>query len=62
MRTDSPPTLETEESDNLLDYLRHNAGTANKMRKAVRNYCMALLTKNQLDFFLDYFLIFFKIG
>ncbi|MBA7648714.1 Tyrosine recombinase XerC [subsurface metagenome] len=43
MSSESPPTLETAESDNLLDYLRHNAGTANKMRKAVRNYCMALL-------------------
>jgi len=43
MSTESPTTLETAESDNLLDYLRHNAGTANKMRKAVRNYCMALL-------------------
>jgi len=43
MSSESPTTLETAESDNLLDYLRHNAGTANKMRKAVRNYCMALL-------------------
>lgn len=43
MSSTPPPTLETAESDNLLDYLRHNAGTANKMRKAVRNYCMALL-------------------
>jgi len=43
MSSKSPPTLETSDSDNLLDYLRHNAGTANKMRKAVRNYCMALL-------------------
>ncbi len=43
MSSESPTTLETAESDNLLDYLRHNAGTSNKMRKAVRNYCMALL-------------------
>ncbi len=43
MSSESPTTLETAESENLLDYLRHNAGTANKMRKAVRNYCMALL-------------------
>lgn len=43
MSSESPTTIETVESDNLLDYLRHNAGTANKMRKAVRNYCMALL-------------------
>ncbi len=43
MGLNPPPTLETAESDNLLDYLRHNAGTAIKMRKAVRNYCMALL-------------------
>ncbi|MBA7630457.1 Tyrosine recombinase XerC [subsurface metagenome] len=43
MSSESPTTLETAESDNLLDYLRHNAGTAKKMRKAVRNYCMALL-------------------
>lgn len=43
MSSESPTTLETAESDNLLDYLRHNTGTANKMRKAVRNYCMALL-------------------
>ncbi len=43
MSSESPTTLETADSDNLLDYLRHNAGTANKMRKAVRNYCMALL-------------------
>lgn len=43
MSNKSPTTLETAESDNLLDFLRHNAGTAKKMRKAVRNYCMALL-------------------
>jgi len=43
MRSDPPPTLETADSDNLLDYLRHNSHTANKMRKAVRNYCMGLL-------------------
>jgi len=43
MRTDSPPTLETEDCEKILYHLRHNAGTANKMRKAVRNYCMALL-------------------
>ncbi len=43
MSSESPTTLETAESDNLLDYLRHNTGTAKKMRKAVRNYCMALL-------------------
>jgi integrase/recombinase XerC len=43
MRTNAPPTLETEECEKVLYYLRHNTGTANKMRKAVRNYCMALL-------------------
>lgn len=43
MRSDSPPTLETADCDKLLDFLRHNAGTAMRMRKAVRNYCMALL-------------------
>jgi len=43
MSSESPPTLETVESDKLLDILRHNAGTANKTRKSVRNYCMALL-------------------
>ncbi len=43
MNSESPPTLERAESDKVLDFLRHNAGTANKARKAVRNYCMALL-------------------
>lgn len=43
MTNESPPTLETEECEKLLDALRHNAGTAIKTRKAVRNYCMALL-------------------
>jgi hypothetical protein len=35
MSSESPPTLETVDSENLLDYLRHNAGTAIKTRKAV---------------------------
>ncbi|MBA7622219.1 Tyrosine recombinase XerC [subsurface metagenome] len=43
MSSESPPTLETADCDKLLDFLRYNAGTANKMRNAVRNYCMALL-------------------
>lgn len=43
MRNDSPPTLESSDCEKILDFLRHNAGTAKKMRKAIRNYCMALL-------------------
>jgi len=43
MRTTPPPTLESVDCDKLLDYLRYNSHTANKMRKAVRNYVMGLL-------------------
>lgn len=43
MSSKSPPTLERAESEKVLDILRHNAGTANKERQAIRNYCMALL-------------------
>ena len=43
MSSESPPTLETEDCQKLLDSLRYNSGTAKKTRKAVRNYCMALL-------------------
>lgn len=43
MSSESPPTLETAECEKLLDTLRHASGTAKKMRKAVRNYCMARL-------------------
>lgn len=43
MSSESPPTLETEECTRLLDTLLNNASTSKKKRKAVRNYCMALL-------------------
>ena len=43
MSSESPPTLESAESEKVLDILRHNAGTANKTRKAVRNHTLALL-------------------
>jgi len=43
MSSESPPTLETEDCEKLLDTLRYASGTAIKTRKAVRNYCMALL-------------------
>ncbi len=43
MRSNPPPTLETADCEKLLDILRHNTDTSNKSRKAIRNYCMALL-------------------
>ncbi len=43
MSSDSPTTLETAESEKLLAALLSVSQTSNKRRKAVRNYCMALL-------------------
>ena len=43
MSSESPPTLETEECEKLLDALLSNDSTSKKKRKAVRNHCMALL-------------------
>ena len=43
MSSEPPPTLETPECEKLLDTLLTHATTAKKQRKAVRNYCMALL-------------------
>jgi len=43
MSSESPPTLEAAEYQKLLDTLLGNSSTSNKHRKAVRNYCMALL-------------------
>ncbi|MBA7485125.1 Tyrosine recombinase XerC [subsurface metagenome] len=43
MRTDCPQTLDSTDSEKLLDVLLSNGHTAIKKRKAVRNHCMALL-------------------
>lgn len=43
MSSESPPTLETQECEKLLDTLLNNANTSKQKRKAVRNHCMALL-------------------
>lgn len=43
MSSKPPPTLERVESDKVLDFLKQNTYTVAKTRKAVRNYCMALL-------------------
>ena len=43
MSSESPPTLETEECEKLLDTLLNSAKTPKQKRKAVRNHCMALL-------------------
>jgi len=43
MSSESPPTLDNDECEKLLDVLKNNTHTPAKARKAVRNYCMALL-------------------
>lgn len=43
MRTDCPKTLDSKDSEKLLDALLSDTHTAIKKRKAVRNHCMALL-------------------
>lgn len=43
MSSESPPTLEIEECEKLLDTLLNNDSTFIKKRKAIRNHCMALL-------------------
>ena len=43
MTSESPPTLEREECDKLLDTLLNNDSTSNKKLKAIRNHCMAVL-------------------
>ncbi len=43
MSSESPPTLESEECEKLLDSLLNDDHTAKKGRKAVRNHCMAML-------------------
>ena len=43
MSSKSPPTLETEDCEKLLDALLTDDRTAKRKLKAVRNHCMALL-------------------
>ncbi|NVM23070.1 MAG: site-specific integrase [Desulfobacterales bacterium] len=43
MSSDAPPTLEFADCVKLLDSFFHDAGTAKRERRAIRNHCMALL-------------------
>lgn len=43
MRHDCPPTLDSKDSEKLLDALRIDTHTHVKQRKAIRNHCMALI-------------------
>jgi len=43
MKTNCPPTLDSKDSEKVLDALLSNGHTAIKQRKAIRNHCMALL-------------------
>ena len=43
MSSESPPTLESDECEKLLDFLLNDSKTPKQKLRAVRNHCMALL-------------------